>query len=284
MRVVSRRRYRWLSDPRQREETGKLSAFSRSIGLDVIITPDGRPILVELQHGFGRRGLIQLFPRASRAYRKTYWHLRRQCGRDLFLAEELRRICSDKICTYQHFARHQPDSFVFHRWSSRVEQWLDGLETDLVLSKPPRGSCGAGILVHQRDLLRRSGGTVWLGTPPVLLQAFVQCRPLPDWEGRPHVGCIRHIVLLHSDGHCLSLIHLPPYWRVSPVPLLGVAQREALTANISTGAYAEPVSTMDAGCVRALAEEVVERLVGLILCLPHVPRGPSQVIEESEVS
>jgi len=283
VRQVSHRRYRWVHDGTDRAPVqGQLRPFSRSLGLDVIITEDDRAVLIELQHGFGRRGLIELFPHASRSYRKTYWQLRRECGRNLFITEQLRQICTDKIATYRHFARHQPDSHVYPGWSSDVEQWLEQGDSALVLAKPPRGSCGAGIVVVGRRELLRGRGSIALGNPPLLLQTFVQSRLLADAQGQPHLGCIRHIVLLRSDGVRLGLVHLPPYWRVSPVPLSGSglnSVREALTANISRGAYPLAVAPDDRARVRALAEQVVEELVSQILGLGSVPREPSRVIE-----
>ena len=279
MHQVSRRRYRWVRSRADKEQVlGRLPSFSRSLGLDVIITRAGRPLLIELQHGFGRRGLLELFPEASRRYRQTYWRLRRENGRSLFVAEEIRRICSDKIVTYRSFAAYQPASFAFSRWGPEVEAWLDTLSAPLVLSKPPRGSCGRGILVLEREALRRAGGALPLGTPPVLLQEFVRSRPLLDEAGREHLGCIRHIVVLHSDGRRLGLVHMPSYWRVASAPLEG-GTREALTANISQGAYPLRVSAADRELVRGLAEEVIEELVRLVLGLAEVPRGPSENVE-----
>jgi hypothetical protein len=279
MRLVSHRRYRWNRSRADKEPVqGRLPQFSRSLGLDVIITEAGRPLLIELQHGFGRRGLIELFPEASRRYRQTYWRLRRENGRSLFVAEEIRRICSDKIVTYRHFAAYQPPSFAFSRWGPDVEAWLDTLSEPLVLSKPPRGSCGKGILVLEREPLRRARGALPLGAPPVLLQEFVRSRPLLDEAGRAHLGCIRHIVVLHSDGRRLGLVHMPSYWRVASAALEG-GTREALTANISQGAYPLPVDAADHELVRGLAEEVVVELVRTVLQMDHVPRAPSEIVD-----
>lgn len=258
---------------------GRLPAFSRSLGLDVIITDAGTPVLVELQHGFGRRGLICLFPEASRQYRKTYWQLRRECGRSYFAAEEIRRVCSDKICTYRHFGRHQPRSLVYHRWDSTVESWLDELSSSYVLVKPPRGSCGTGILVFDRSALRRSGGAWTLGNPPLLLQEFIRSRALLDDKGDAHLGCIRHIVVIRSDGEEASTIHLPPYWRVSPEPVTSEhPDREALTANISRGAYPIPVSETDAEVVRRFADGIIDELLRLIFRIGELRWGPSRVV------
>jgi hypothetical protein len=280
MREVSRRRYRWLGRDEKQRVLGRLPAFSRSLGLDVIITEAGLPVLVELQHGFGRRGLIRLFPEASRQYRKTYWQLRRECGRSHFAAEEIRRVCSDKICTYRHFEHHQPRSLVYRRWDSTVESWLDGLSSEYVLAKPPRGSCGTGILVFDRAALRRSGGAWSLGSPPLLLQEFIRSRPLLDEKGRAHLGCIRHIVVIRSDGQEASIVHLPPYWRVSPEPVTAdTPDKEALTANISRGAYPLPVSESDAEMVRRFADGIIDELLRLIFELEEVRWGPSKVVE-----
>jgi hypothetical protein len=210
---------------------GTLPVFSRPVGLDFIITPAGETVLVELQLGFGRLGLYRLFPRANRLLRKTSWYLRHESGRQPWLTWRLRRICNDKIKTYRLFADLQPPSLAYGGWDEGVERWLAGLQTRFVLLKPPRGSCGEGIEVFEREaLLRSSGVLIPPGLAlPQLLQAFVQSRILRDDVGRPHVGCIRHIVIMHSDGERLSFIHLPAYWRVSPATLGGEAYKEALT-------------------------------------------------------
>jgi len=271
--VVVRTRRRLLGGGKLEPVHGRLPAFARPLGVDVIITDEGRPYLIELQHGFGRQGLLKLFPHENRAYRKTYWRLRRERGGCAFVTEELRRICNDKICTYQHLASYQPSSFVYTGWGPEVERWLDGLASELVLAKPPRGSCGEGIQVLERGALR-SAGTLAVGGA-ALLQAFVSSRPLLDADGAAHVGCIRQIVLLDSDADALSFLHLPAYWRVSPLPRARGAEAGALTANISRGAYPVPVDPDEAKVVQELAEQVIGELIEKILGLPRVARGRS---------
>jgi hypothetical protein len=271
--VVVRTRRRLLGGGKLEPVRGRLPSFARPLGVDVIITEDGRLYLIELQHGFGRQGLLKLFPHENRAYRKTYWRLRRERGGCAFVTEELRRICNDKICTYQHLARHQPSSFAYTGWGPEVERWLDGLESELVLAKPPRGSCGEGIQVLERHALRSACTLAADGV--MLLQEFVRSRPLLDVDGAAHVGCIRHIVLLDSDGGSLTFLHLPAYWRVSPLPLARGAEAGALTANISRGAYPVPVDAGEAEVVRALAERVIGELIEVILGLPRLARGRS---------
>jgi hypothetical protein len=278
MRLVVRKRQRGLPRALAQAETeaaepGVLPRFSKPLGLGVIITPEGQLKLIELQHGFGRRGLIQLFPGSSRSYRKTYWQLRRECGKSHRLIEGVRKICSDKIATWRLFSSYQPSSFVFRRWGPKVERWLGGLTSEFVLAKPPRGSCGEGILVLRRDALRQAPGTVPLSAP-MLLQEYVRSKPLWDAAGQAHVGCIRHIVILFSrDGEQMDFVHLPPYWRVAPEPFVRRADKEALTANISRGAFPLAVEPGDAGQVRQLAEQVTRELVQHILELPQITIG-----------
>jgi len=259
---------------------GTLPAFSRPLGLDFIITPQGQVVLVELQHGFGRLGLLELFPLANRIYRKIHWHLRRQRGRHPWLTEQLRRICSDKIKTYKRFERFQPPSYAYERWSERVERWLEGLNADYILSKPPRGSCGEGIEIFERRafLAARGGLLSPMTTLPILLQAFVQPRLLLDDDGGTHVGCIRHIVLLSCDGQRLSVIHLPSYWRVSPAPFVDAADRDALIANISRGALPQEVDQADSALVHDVAETICARLLCQILELERIEQGERHVI------
>jgi hypothetical protein len=265
-----------------KDERGALPSFSKPVGLDFIITPQGKPYLIELQHGFGRRGLLQLFPLASRDYRKTFWHLRRQLGKSPWISEGIRRICGDKIETYKAFARYQPSSLTYWRWSSKVERWLEGLAPDrTILAKPPRGSCGRGILVLSREqLLQWRSEPFQQGVLPVLLQEFIESRKLVDSKGRPHLGCIRHIVLMHSDSTRLGFIHLPSYWRVAPAPLGAADLDQALTANISRGAYPLEVSPEDTLLLRQLSEAICVELIQRILELPAPPaQEPSQVIQ-----
>ena len=279
-REVHHRRTRWLGREEKRQVQGRLPCFAQSLGLDIIISDAGAPVLIELQHGFGRRGAIQLFPRATRSYRKIYRQLRSEYGRSHYAAEEIRRICSDKIRTYHHFSRYQPRSMAFRRWDSTVESWLDSLPSSHVLAKPPRGSCGAGILVLDRQALRRSAGSQSLGTPPLLLQEFVRSRPLIDAQGRAHLGCIRHIVVMGSDGRQARLAHMPPYWRVSPVPESRAAKdRDALTANISRGAYPVAVTPAEAEQVRELAGTVLDELVRVVFKLEAVHWARPTVVD-----
>lgn len=285
MRLVTRRRQlggaRRYAPGGVKDERGNLPSFSKPVGLDFIITPGGEAYLIELQHGFGRRGLLELFPLASRDYRKTFWHLRRQLGKSPWIAEGIRRICGDKIETYKAFAPYQPSSLVYWRWSSKVERWLEGLPNGIVLAKPPRGSCGKGIIVLSREQLLQWKSNVQLKILPVLLQEYIESRELMDPTGRPHLGCIRHIVLMRSDSTRLGFIHLPSYWRVAPAPYEPKdLDQEALTANISRGAYPQEVSLRDTLLVRQLSEAICTELIRRILDLPVLPpTAPSQVIQ-----
>jgi hypothetical protein len=290
MRLVTRRRQlggaRRYAPGGLKDERGNLPSFSKPVGLDFVITPEGEAYLIELQHGFGRRGLLQLFPLASRDYRKTFWRLRRELGKSPWIAEGIRRICGDKIETYKVFAPYQPASLVYWRWSPKVERWLESLAPDaIVLAKPPRGSCGRGIVVLNREQLLQWRSEVQLKLVPVLLQEYIESRMLVDSKGQPHLGCIRHIVLMRSDSTRLSFIHLPSYWRVAPEPFVSPSEghppdQEALTANISRGAYPQKVSQQDARLVQRLSETICAELIQRILDLPaSPPSGPSQVIQ-----
>ena len=257
---------------------GALPGFSKPMGLDWIITEQGRVYLVELQHGFGRKGLLHLWPKLAKHYRKTHWRLRRELGKCWEVTEGLRLICHDKITTYKHFPGHQPRSFVYKRWGPKVETWLEGLDCEFLLAKPPLGSCGEGILVLNREAFLRSAGAVQLGRAN-LLQEYIESRLLPDpLGGGGHVGCIRHIVILMSDGEHLTFMHLPPYWRVAPDALVRDAESGTLTANISRGAFALPVSEADTNLVRPLAEQICAAMIREILALPGLVARPGQLL------
>jgi hypothetical protein len=261
---------------------GTLPTFCSSLGVDVIITPDDRAVLVELQHGFGRRGLIELFPAENSAYRRLFWRLRRRHGRSSVLLQGLRRICGSKVATWKLLADYQPASHVYRGWTVVLEEWLDHLTSDFILAKPPRGSCGRGILVLDRREFRRAAGAVNLGEA-ILLQEFVKSRPLLGPEGEEHVGCIRHIVILVSDGERLSFVHLPSYWRVSPLAYVHRADKDALTANISRGAYPVAVSEADEARVGTLCESVTARVVGHVLEVPELSTVTGRRIAAGEV-
>ncbi len=241
--------------------------FWKPLGLDFIVTPDDRTLLIELQHGFGRRGLMEQFPAQAVTYRRTYWDLRRKYGTYPTIVDGVRRIASNKIRTYELFSSYQPPSFVAHRWNGAVRVWLESLGADFVLSKPPRGSCGKGIRVFDRKDLLRTENLETQGRL-VLFQEFVESRHLLDDLGRAHLGCIRHIMMLCSDGNNLSFLHMPSYWRVSPAPFEQRPDYEALTANISRGAYALPVSEADAANICEISERIGKQLIDHILAPP----------------
>jgi hypothetical protein len=250
-----------------------LPRFSKPIGLDFVITPEGEGVLIELQHGFGRRGLLELFPAANRSFRKRFRTRLRKYGTCFEVLGGLRRICADKITTYQHFAEYQPPSFPYRRWGPKVERWLDGLESEVILSKPPMGSCGKGIRVHNRRAFRDGAGAIKISTPS-LLQSYVASRQLVDERGVGHYGCIRHIVMMESDGEALSFLHVPSYWRASSTPSSWTPDnpdRESLTANISRGAFPLIVSAEDERTLISLTEAICAKLIGLILDREAVP-------------
>lgn len=263
-------------------EEGRLPTFVRPVGLDVIITPEGRAVLIELQHGFGRRGLVELYPEADRWYRRRLRAMKRDRGPCLAFATGLRFVCHDKVNTYRRFGAYQAPSFVYLRPSAEAARWAEGLSAELVLAKPPRGSNGRGIRVYERaDVVARAlAGRL---PRPSLLQAFVPCKPLLDAEGLPHVGCIRHVVVIDSDGVRLSLIHMPSYWRVAPLPLAprsGRPNRPALTANIARGAYPVRLDADEAARVHDLAGRVVPELVAIILGLDAPPPWSASVVPD----
>ena len=282
MRIVTRKRH--FSSYRDSQhgfgparEPGTLPSFFKPIGLDFIVTPEGKVVLVELNHGFGRRGLMALFPEVSKAYRRSYWQLRREFGKSMEIIEGLREICSNKFCTYELLSRFQPSSLVYRVYNQVVERWLDSLESDYILAKPFRGCCGEGILVLDRQEFMRAAGDVPLGRAN-LLQEYVASRLLPGDDGQQHIGCIRHIMMIISDGEQLRFTHMPSYWRVSPTPFADHADKEALTANISRGAFPLAVDEEDSVKVRAQADEVCTILTEHILGLEGIPVGRSDVL------
>ncbi len=256
---------------------GTLPGFSKPMGLDFIITEQGRIYLVELQHGFGRKGFLHLWPALAKHYRKTHWRLRRELGKCWEVSEGLRLICHDKIQTYKHFPELQPSSFVFRKWGPKAEAWLRGLTCPFILAKPPLGSCGQGIIVLDREAFIRSRGAVELGRA-TLLQEYVESRLLTGPGGGGHVGCIRHIMILMSDEKDLTFLHLPSYWRVAPDALERDAESASMTANISRGAFALPVEDEDSALVRPLAEEICAAMIREILELPHMKTRPGTVL------
>ena len=261
---------------------GILPGFSKPMGLDFIITEQGRIYLVELQHGFGRKGFLHLWPALAKHYRKTHWRLRRELGKCWDVSEGLRRICHDKIQTYKRFPDIQPRSFVYRRWGPKVEAWLRELECEFILAKPPLGSCGKGILSLNRLAFLKSAGSVELGRAN-LLQEYIESRLLPGSDGSGgHVGCIRHIMILMSDGEDLTFTHLPPYWRVAPHALVRDADSGTLTANISRGATSLPVSEADAALVRPMAEQICATMIREILDLPDLATRTGTVLTLDE--
>ena len=282
MRIVHRHRHlcRYQAhDPCPVKTKGKVPPFARPLGVDIIITAEGKAVLIELQHGFGRLGLIKLFPGANRRYRQRFRSLLREHGTCFEIRARIKEICSDKIETYKHFSEFQPSSLPYKGWTGKVERWLSALSSELVLAKPPRGSCGKGIEVLRRAELLRDPESRRLG--PVLLQEFVRSRPILDEQGLAHFGCIRHIVLISGDGESLELLHLPSYWRVAPVAQEADADhsaRAALTANISQGAFPLGVEDYEEQLVRSLTEEVCRSLIEEVLELENIPLRPSLVI------
>lgn len=257
--------------------TGAVPSFAKSIGLDLIVRPDGTVVLIELQHHFGRSGLLHLFSPAGRKHREITRRLRGLYGTSPAFFNSLRKVCSNKILTYRLLPHFQPSSFVYYQWGRRVESWLEGLPSDHLLLKPPRGGCGRGILLFRKEDFRRGSASLTLSSS-VLLQEYAESRHLLDEGGRPHMGCIRHIVHVYSDSSSLGFIHLPSYWRVAAAPFDGRPPRTAFTANISTGAYPLPVEGAEAGAVREAAERVVLELVAKILKAGRIPKGPSEFV------
>ncbi len=259
---------------------GALPPFAKALGMDFIVTEQGQVVLVELQHGFGKRGMLRLWPGSGRLYRQHYWRVRREQGRCWALTRGLREICSDKAKTYRLFADLQPRSRLLSHWSAGVERWLATLGADFVLATPPRGSCGRGILVLDRRALLAAG------PPPeltrgvrYLLQEFVRSRSLLDAGGAAHVGCVRHILILTCRTLAIAALALPPYWRLSPAAYVHLADYEALTANISRGAHPLPVDEADAAAIREVSAVVAARLVGHVLGVPGLRAGASQVLQ-----
>lgn len=264
------------------EESGPWPAFAKSIGMDFIITQDNEIFLIEIQHGFGRRGLRRLFGPAAQRYRRIYRQLLRRYEGSTKLLACLRPLSNDKINTYRALSHFQPSSCPYYRWTPKVAAWLDRVPSELVVAKPPTGTCGRGIVVLPRDEFRRDHEAFRLDRP-MLLQEFVESRKLEDREGLAHVGCIRHIMILHCDSRAFGLIHFPSYWRVSPSPYIGLEQEEGLTANISRGAYPEPLAAEEVRPVRRMAEQVALAAIQKVLDLPSLELGPCWTISETGV-
>jgi hypothetical protein len=259
------------------DHLGPFPAFAKSLGMDFIITPESGIILLELQLGFGRRGLRMLFPFAGRTYRRTYHSLLHHTGRSYEVSRRLRPICSNKINTYKAIPQFQPSSFVYRGWTLRLEHWLDSLDSELVIAKPPCGVCGRGIRVLPREGFLRDPEAFKL-EKPMILQQFIESRRIDDDGGRPHVGCIRHVSIMHSDTHALDFIHLPSYWRVAPTPFVGISEREGLTANISRGAYPVALTGDEGEMVRAKTEEIGLTVIRQVLEVPEIDLGRSWTI------
>jgi hypothetical protein len=114
---------------RRREGDG-ITSFAKTIGLDLIVRPDGAVVLIELQSHFGRLGLMRLHPSASRRHRQFTRQLRARYGTSSFLYEKLKRISSNKIETYRCLAPYQPSSRSCHRWTPSIGVWAAGLRGD----------------------------------------------------------------------------------------------------------------------------------------------------------
>jgi len=256
---------------------GTIPRFVKSVGFDIIITNEGRAVLIELQHFFGRRGLIKLFPDANRIFRSNFKNLREEFGFNLAIRRKMRKICRDKVNTYELFSDYQPSSFIYRKWTPAVHRWIEGLNSSFVLAKPPHGSCGKGILVFKRNSLRNKIETIPSGHI-YLLQEHISSKSLTDNSGKIHAGCIRHIAILHSDGNSLNFIHTPSYWRVSPVHVGHESYQEAFIANISRGAYPVIAEKADGALSRNLAERVGLDLIAHIFQCEDLQKGSSRSI------
>jgi len=259
---------------------GSLPVFSKPMGFDFIITPENRVILIELQHGFGRKGLLELFPMSNKIYRRTVKRLLKDFGNSTFLSNGLRKICKDKIITHNLFSDYQPSGITYNGWSDRVASWLERSRSEYILLKPPRLSCGKGIRVYKRLNFIKDKPSIPI-SHTYLLQEYIKSKILPDRFNRPHLGCIRHIAILYSDSEKLSFIHLPSYWRVSPSPFETNPKRDAFTANISNGAYPEKLSEQDINLVQRKTEEIGRHLITKVLQIPDIKLGHTGMITAS---
>ena len=198
---------------------------------------------------------MQLYPAVSRSHRKITRFLRERYGACRDFGESLRRICSSKIETYRALAEWQPRSFVYQGWGPKTESWLNSVASDYIIFKPPRGSCGRGISVHRRRDLR-AGVIDHPISGPMILQEYSPSRTIFDGDGRPHMGCIRHIAHIFCTGSSLGFIHLPSYWRVAPEPVSEAPEKRSFTANISSGALPFPLEARETETVRSAAAAV----------------------------
>jgi hypothetical protein len=259
------------------EAKGFLPNFSKAIGMDFVITQDKKIYLIELQHGFGRQGLLELFPAIKDVYRKTTINLRREYGKNLLFSKGLRQICVDKSLTYKLFSKYQPSSIVYHRSEPKIRKWLNNLSSDYILAKPPRQSCGKGIVVFKRDEFLEKCKTLFPGRI-YLLQNYIVSKQLLDSCNKAHIGCIRHIALVLSDGNCINYIHLPSYWRVSPTPFNDENKKDAFVANISRGAFPVSVNLQDENKIKQFSEKILNELICNILNLSSVQNGNSKML------
>lgn len=247
--------------------------FVKHFGLDFIITDDPQIYLIELQHRFGRLGLQILYPRAWQIHRKQYRILVRDAGPCRQLLSGIRKICRNKIETYRLFREYQPESFIFNGWrSARLRKWVDSLTSDYILSKPPLGTCGQGILLFERERFLEDGPKRIIGGP-VLLQEYIfskryQTRGL---ETDYSVGCIRHVCMMRCDGKGLKLLHLPSYWRVAPLPFTRRISEDTLVANISRGAFPVEVAPEDMQLIHDTTNRIACELVTKIFGARAVP-------------
>lgn len=254
--------------------TGYLPKFFKPLGFDFIITEDKKIYLIELQHGFGRQGMMELYPNSLNYYRKMVRLLRNTYGKGWPIAKELRKICSNKTNTYNLLKKYQPKSFHYRSWNHKIESWLNSLEHDFILAKPPKGSCGVGILIFTRDEFYNNHNNINLGSAR-LLQEYIPSKYIYDNNNQPHIGCIRHVVMLLGDEQNLNFVHIPSYWRVSPEPYFHKPNPEVLTANISRGAYPVKLDQDEEFLVQRLTEIISKDLLCQILNINNIDIGKS---------
>ncbi len=281
-----------------------LAPFAKQLGLDFIITSDGQVFLIELQPGFGRLGIMTLFPELYQKYRRYLRQKSCSVEPDHIFLKKYKRFCRNKILTYRLLKEFQPNSYLFRKWESpALKRWLHSLSGDFILAKPPLGARGEGIRLFKREQLLAQVDHI--NTPPtlksvgltstleddrvssdkktgsiskinlgnaVLLQDYVFSRPIfLENQREKFIGCIRHVILLICDGRALDIYHLPSYWRVSPHPFSSGLNRESLTANISRGATPLEVDPGEADLVKTKVEEIIPQMVSRILSMPQPP-------------
>lgn len=256
-----------------------VKSFVKKLALDYIITENNDIYLIELQNGFGKFGLLELFPDEWRKYRKLLRYSVRKNPPEPEFLRKFKKICRSKIETYRLFKDFQPRSYILRSWNrDKIQLWLNSLKSKFVLAKPPTGSCGMGIHLFDKDEVLDNEKILNSGESHIL-QEYIFSKNLNLDQGcESRAGCIRHVILLKYDGLRMKVLHLPSYWRVAPMAYSFRISRESLTANISRGAIPVPVNENDYQLVMESANKVACALSSFALGNLEILMGASNVL------